>query len=37
LIKILSKNIIQIESISINPPSLEDVFLTIVNQRNELS
>jgi ABC-2 type transport system ATP-binding protein len=37
LIKTLSKNNIQIESISINPPSLEDVFLTIVNQRNELS
>jgi ABC-2 type transport system ATP-binding protein len=35
LIKILSKNNIQIESISINPPSLEDVFLTIVNQRND--
>jgi ABC-2 type transport system ATP-binding protein len=37
LIKVLSKNSIQIESISINPPSLEDVFLTIVNQRNEPS
>ena len=37
LIKILSKNNIQIESISINPPSLEEVFLTIVNQKNELS
>ncbi|HEY7107854.1 MAG TPA: ABC transporter ATP-binding protein [Nitrososphaeraceae archaeon] len=37
LIKILSKNNIQIESISINPPSLEEVFLTIVNQKNDLS
>lgn len=37
VIKILSKNNIQIESISINPPSLEDVFLTIVNHKKAFS
>jgi ABC-2 type transport system ATP-binding protein len=37
VIKILSKNNIQIESISINPPSLEDVFLTIVNHKKTFS
>jgi ABC-2 type transport system ATP-binding protein len=31
IIELLSKNDVQIESISIAPPSLEDVFLTIVN------
>src|ERR671925_1936836 len=31
IIELLSKNGVQIESISIAPPSLEDVFLTIVN------
>ncbi len=36
IIKLLSKNDIQIESIAINPPSLEEVFLTIVNDRKEL-
>ena len=31
----LSKKGIQIENIAINSPSLEDVFLTIVNGREE--
>lgn len=31
IFKLLSENGVQIESISITPPSLEDVFLTIVN------
>src|SRR6478736_1017095 len=34
IIQLFSKNDIQIESIAINPPSLEEVFLTIVNDRN---
>ena len=34
VIQILSKNNIQLESISINPPSLEEVFLTIVKEKN---
>jgi len=33
IIQLFSKNDIQIESIAINPPSLEEVFLTIVNDR----
>ncbi|MGA9909108.1 MAG: DUF4162 domain-containing protein, partial [Nitrososphaeraceae archaeon] len=33
IIQLLSKNDIQIESIAINPPSLEEVFLTIVHDR----
>ena len=34
-VELLSKNRIQIENIAINSPSLEDVFLTIVNGREE--
>jgi hypothetical protein len=33
--ELLSNNGIQIESITITPPSLEDVFLTIVNYGKE--
>src|SRR6476659_6205390 len=35
IIQLFSKNEIQIESIAINPPSLEEVFLTIVNDRKK--
>jgi len=35
IMELLSNNGIQIESISITPPSLEDVFLTIVNSGKE--
>ena len=31
IIEALAKNAIQIESVSVNPPTLEDVFLTVVN------
>ena len=34
IIELLSENDVQIESISITPPSLEDVFLAIVNHGN---
>jgi predicted regulator of amino acid metabolism with ACT domain len=34
-IESLSKNGIQIENIAINSPSLEDVFLNIINNRAE--
>ena len=33
IIQILSKNNIQLDSIAINPPSLEEVFLTILNDK----
>ena len=33
VIQILSENKIQLESISINPPSLEEVFLKIVKEK----
>jgi ABC-2 type transport system ATP-binding protein len=33
IIQILSKNNIQLDSIAINPPSLEEVFLTILNNK----
>ena len=35
IIELLSENDVQIESISITPPSLEDVFLAIVNHGNK--
>ena len=35
IIELLSENDVQIDSISITPPSLEDVFLAIVNHGNE--
>jgi predicted regulator of amino acid metabolism with ACT domain len=35
IMELLSNNGIQIESITITPPSLEDVFLTIVNYGKE--
>src|ERR671920_1119753 len=35
IIELLSQNDVQIESISITPPSLEDVFLAIVNHGNK--
>jgi ABC-2 type transport system ATP-binding protein len=31
MIEVLSKNSVQIESVSVNPPTLEEVFLTVVN------
>ncbi|MGH9975463.1 MAG: ATP-binding cassette domain-containing protein [Nitrososphaeraceae archaeon] len=34
ILQLVSKNSMQIESISINPPSLEEVFLSIVNDEN---
>jgi ABC-2 type transport system ATP-binding protein len=34
ILQLVSKNGMQIESISINPPSLEEVFLSIVNDEN---
>jgi ABC-2 type transport system ATP-binding protein len=34
IIQLLSKNEIQLDSITINPPSLEEVFLTILNDNN---
>lgn len=34
ILQLVSKNSMQIESISINPPSLEEVFLSIVNDGN---
>jgi ABC-2 type transport system ATP-binding protein len=34
IIESLSKNTIQIESISINPPTLEEVFLTVIGNNN---
>jgi ABC-2 type transport system ATP-binding protein len=36
ILQLVSKNGMQIESISINPPSLEEVFLSIVNDENNL-
>lgn len=36
IIQLLTKNDIRIESIAINPPSLEEVFLTIVNEKKEI-
>lgn len=34
IIQLLSKNNIQLDSIAINPPSLEEVFLTILNNKH---
>jgi ABC-2 type transport system ATP-binding protein len=34
IIQVLSKNNIQLDSIAINPPSLEEVFLTILNNKH---
>jgi hypothetical protein len=34
IIESLSKNAVQIEGISINPPTLEEVFLTVIGGRN---
>jgi len=34
ILQLVTKNGMQIESISINPPSLEEVFLSIVNDKN---
>jgi ABC-2 type transport system ATP-binding protein len=34
IIESLSKNMVQIESVSINPPTLEEVFLTIIRKNN---
>ena len=34
IIEYLSKNGVQIESISINPPTLEEVFLTVIGSGN---
>ncbi len=36
ILQLVSKNGMRIESISINPPSLEEVFLSIVNDENNL-
>jgi ABC-2 type transport system ATP-binding protein len=36
ILQLVSKNGMRIESISINPPSLEEVFLSIVNDQNNL-
>jgi ABC-2 type transport system ATP-binding protein len=36
ILQLVSKNGMQIESISINPPSLEEVFLSIINDDNNL-
>ena len=35
ILRLVSKNGMQIENISINPPSLEEVFLSIVNDKND--
>jgi ABC-2 type transport system ATP-binding protein len=34
IIESLSKNMVQIESVSINPPTLEEVFLTVIGNNN---
>jgi hypothetical protein len=33
LIEALARNSVQIESVSVSPPTLEEVFLTVVNGR----
>ena len=35
ILQLVYKNDMQIESISINPPSLEEVFLSIVNNKDD--
>ena len=35
ILQLVYKNDMQIESISINPPSLEEVFLSIVNSKDD--
>jgi ABC-2 type transport system ATP-binding protein len=35
IIQILSKNDLQVDSIAINPPSLEEIFLTILKDKKE--
>jgi ABC-2 type transport system ATP-binding protein len=34
IIASLSKNAVQIESVSMNPPTLEEVFLTVIGNEN---
>ena len=34
LIEALAKNSVQIESVSVNPPTFEEVFLTVVNGKD---
>jgi len=33
IIESLSKNSVQIESVSVNPPTLEEVFLTVIGKQ----
>jgi len=33
IIEALSKNLVQIESVSVNPPTLEEVFLSVIGKQ----